>query len=204
MLPSGLVCRDEQRRADILSHPTLNGIDFVEFVHPDVVVVHFLKPLPSPPQSDPDGAYGLTTHPEQVVIVGGTRIVGIKALQVELVDDHLEIQVNQAGDFSDYEFLLGYERQDDGSLLRVVKDLDEVFSRTLISFKAGCPVDFDCRKVEICPPEPAEEPLNDYLAKDYASFRQLLLDRIPQLNPDWLERNPSDLGIAARRAHLDY
>jgi hypothetical protein len=36
----------------------------------------------------------------------------------------------------------------------------------------------------------------DYLAKDYASFRRLLLDLLPQLNPDWVERNPSDLGIA--------
>jgi len=34
------------------------------------------------------------------------------------------------------------------------------------------------------------------LAKDYSSFRRLLIDLIPQLNPNWLERNPSDLGIA--------
>ena len=34
------------------------------------------------------------------------------------------------------------------------------------------------------------------MAKDYASFRRLLLDLLPQLNPDWIERNPSDLGIA--------
>ena len=36
----------------------------------------------------------------------------------------------------------------------------------------------------------------DYLAKDYASFRRLLIDLIPQLNPAWMERNPSDLGIS--------
>ncbi|KHE93414.1 MAG: Baseplate J-like protein [Candidatus Scalindua brodae] len=36
----------------------------------------------------------------------------------------------------------------------------------------------------------------DYLARDYASFRQLLLDLIAQRNPDWLERNPADIGIA--------
>ena len=34
------------------------------------------------------------------------------------------------------------------------------------------------------------------MAKDYASFRQLLVDLIPQLNPGWIERNPSDLGMA--------
>jgi len=36
----------------------------------------------------------------------------------------------------------------------------------------------------------------DYLAKDYASFRQLMLDRLAALAPDWRERNPADLGIA--------
>jgi hypothetical protein len=190
------ICRDEQRRADILKHPTLNGIDFVEFVAPNLLVVTFLKPLPLPPQSDPDGAYDLTTHPEQIIIQGGTRIVGIKVSKVTPKDDHLELQVNQAGDFSNYELWLGYQLQADGSLQQVIKELDPVFSTALINFKAGCPVEFDCRQVEVCPPTPAEEPLIDYLAKDYASFRQLLLDRIPQLNPDWLERNPSDLGIA--------
>ena len=45
-------CRDAQRRADVLAHPSLNGIDFVEYAHrpadplPHVLVVHFLKELP--------------------------------------------------------------------------------------------------------------------------------------------------------------
>ena len=32
----------------------------------------------------------------------------------------------------------------------------------------------------------------DYLAKDYASFRRLMLDRLSVLVPDWRERNPAD------------
>ena len=36
----------------------------------------------------------------------------------------------------------------------------------------------------------------DYLAKDYASFRRLMLDRLALLVPDWRERNPADLGVA--------
>ena len=35
----------------------------------------------------------------------------------------------------------------------------------------------------------------DYLAKDYASFRQLMLDRISVLSPSWQEQNPADIGI---------
>ena len=35
-----------------------------------------------------------------------------------------------------------------------------------------------------------------YLAKDYASFRQLMLDRLSVIMPEWTERNPADIGIA--------
>ncbi|UCC61655.1 MAG: putative baseplate assembly protein, partial [Anaerolineae bacterium] len=36
----------------------------------------------------------------------------------------------------------------------------------------------------------------DYLAKDYESFRRLMLDRLSQLVPDWREQSPADLGHA--------
>lgn len=36
----------------------------------------------------------------------------------------------------------------------------------------------------------------DYLAKDFASFRQLMLDQIALLIPDWQEQHPADLGNA--------
>ncbi len=36
----------------------------------------------------------------------------------------------------------------------------------------------------------------DYLAKDYASFRRLILDHLSQLVPDWKEETPADLGHA--------
>ncbi len=202
MMPLHPICRDEQRRADILVHPELNGIDYVEYEHrpndpnPHVLVVTFLKSLPDPPHSDPDGAYDLTAQPEWIAVAGGARIVAIEVVGAQVVGDLLEIYVDRAGDFSDYELLLGWELQPDGSWGHVTPNLDEHFSRTLINFKAGCPVDFDCRPIEYCPPTPADEPPIDYLAKDYASFRQLLLDRISQLNPDWLERNPADIGMA--------
>ena len=60
---------------------------------------------------------------------------------------------------------------------------------------ASCPTDADCLPAP-CPPLVRVEPVLDYLAKDYASFRRLLLDLLPTLNPDWVERSPADLGIA--------
>lgn len=38
-------------------------------------------------------------------------------------------------------------------------------------------------------------PLIDYLAKDYESFRQLMLDRLSATLPAWQERHATDLGI---------
>lgn len=202
MIDLGTICRDQRRRGDILVHPELNGMDYVEYEYrsaeqpPHVLVVHFLKPLPDAPYSNPDGAYGLTTHLETVHVLGGARIVGIEVVEVKLAGEHLEIVLDRTGDFSDYQLLLGWQRLAGGGWGPVVPYLDPQFSRTLVNFKAGCPVDFDCRAAKYCPPKVEDEPLIDYMAKDYASFRQLLLDRIPQLNPDWLERSPADIGIA--------
>lgn len=44
-------------------------------------------------------------------------------------------------------------------------------------------------------PRPAAALGIDYLAKDYASFRQLMLDRLASVVPDWKERNAADVGV---------
>jgi hypothetical protein len=73
---------------------------------------------------------------------------------------------------------------------------DPVLSEINFSFKVECPSDFDCKPKCICPPAPRAEPDINYLAKDYASFRQLMLDRMALLSPQWTERNAADLGVA--------
>src|SRR5262249_36052163 len=44
--------------------------------------------------------------------------------------------------------------------------------------------------------EARREPEIDYLARDYASFRRLMLDRMALLLPAWQEQSPADAGIA--------
>ena len=104
----------------------------------------------------------------------------------------LVVRTDSYGDFSLY-------------TLRLVQGLgmddpppafDPVLAAIEFSFKAECPTPFDCHHVPACPPEPREAPLVNYLAKDYASFRRLMLDRMAQLVPEWRERNPADLGVA--------
>ncbi len=179
------VCADDERRADLVRGPfppsvDLNGIDFVDVAPTDhtILRITFLKPIPA-------GAYGTLVDPARITIEGGTRIVGIKAIAASIESASvLRVDVDQGGDYSPYVLTLPE-----------VPELDPVRRSVVFSFMASCPTNIDCRPLP-CPPQELVEPLLDYLAKDYASFRRMLLDLLPTLNPDWVEHNPSDLGIA--------
>ena len=63
---------------------------------------------------------------------------------------------------------------------------DPLLAAVDFSFKVDCPSDFDCAPTHALPARADRaEPDIDYLAKDYASFRQLMLDRLASLMPDW-------------------
>ena len=64
------------------------------------------------------------------------------------------------------------------------------------SFKAGCPSDLDCQPPPpLCPPLAGDAPPIDYLAKDFLSFRQALLDFSALRYPHWQERSEADFGV---------
>jgi hypothetical protein len=185
------VCEDDQqRRADVLAHPTLNGIDYVEVDPADhrILRVFFLKPVPpanAANPTDPEDAYGIRVNLNGVTIAGGVRVVGIRPVSAtRQPDGHIDLVVTEGGDFSTYTLTID------------VPALDPVLARVEFSFMAACPVDFDCRTGHLCPPRTEEDPSLDYLAKDYASFRRMLLDLAPRVNPSFIERNPSDLMVA--------
>jgi hypothetical protein len=185
-------CDSERRRAALSSHPTLKGIDFLE-VSPDQqeLSLHFVPAAAGvtkaivPP--------GLTAG--NVEITGGVRITGIRVVGVRVPDDRPGVLVvrvtddtdatNGVGDFSPY-------------TLRLVDvpGLDPLFAEVSFSFKAGCPTDLDCEPQRDCPPEPLPEPEIDYLAKDFASFRRLIFDRMAAIMPGWTERNAADTQVA--------
>jgi hypothetical protein len=68
----------------------------------------------------------------------------------------------------------------------------------------------DCKAEEPAPEPELPPPAIDYLAKDYESFRQLMLDRLTITMPNWRERSPADLGVmlvevlAYAADHLSY
>ena len=95
------------------------------------------------------------------------------------------VRLDKPGDFSTY-------------TLRLVglPEIDPYYDHVDFSFKVNCPSDLDCRAGSVCAPPERQEPEINYLAKDYASFRQLLFDRLALIMPDWQERHVPDLGVA--------
>lgn len=188
-------CKNNIRREAVrnLTPPTLNGIDYLEVVSHDqqTLAVHFIHPLPG--QSNGVPAAPVLTK-DNFVIEGGARIRGIHVdLEITVAGELTTLHVNVAGDFSIYTLRLATSAAHPETPPAA---FDPQLAAIDFSFKVECPSDFDCKPKTICPPPRRSEPVIDYLAKDYSSFRRLMLDRLSLLMPDWRERNPADLQIA--------
>lgn len=177
---------------DDADKPFLNGIDFLEIDAADqrVLHVHFVHPLPGQrggvPAGDPLAA-------SNFAVEGGVRISGITIQAVVATTGPVvTLRVDRAGDFSPYALRLIASLLDDVP----PPGFDPVLSHVTFSFKVHCAADTDCVTRVECPPEQGSAPHLDYLAKDYASFRRLLLDRLATTLPDWRDRSPADMGIA--------
>ena len=190
-------CCDELRRAALgnpVQNPNgLNGIDFLEVVDHDaptklmrqrLLKVHFVNDLSGGPLTKAN-----------VRIAGGERITNIVVKNVTTgmapEANVLTVEVNQPGDFSIYTLQIVQDAQH----LQPPPGYDPILSEIDFSFKVECPSDFDCKSTRVCPPPPRNEPEINYLAKDYSSFRRLMLDRISVLSPQWTERHAADLGV---------
>jgi Baseplate J-like protein len=182
-------CVDEERRRDVAEPTsTFNGIDWVEVDPADQKILHvgFLHPLPGQgggiPASPPLGV-------ANVAVSGGERITGVRTRTVTAAGNVLTVTVDRAGDFSPYLLRLVRSTVDH----RAPAGFDPVLSAQRFSFKANCPSPLDCKPDdgEAPPADPPGPPI-DYLAKDYAGFRRLMLDRLATLLPGWTERSPAD------------
>lgn len=131
-------------------------------------------------------------NPLSYSLTGGQRIFP-RILRADLVppgsppsggNGPVILTLDQIGDFSIY------------SLTVAGPDIDPFFSSARFSFRLACDDRFDCRQpVVAAAPAPELPVVIDYLTKDYASFRQALLDFIPTRLPGWTERSEADFGM---------
>jgi hypothetical protein len=207
------LCCSDARRAALEQRPDLNGIDYLEVGDLDPteldaaeaaeyaalpvaerdrllwqrrLELFFVNPLlPVHLASLTDANFSITggERPE-------FRTVALTVLSTAA--QSMVLRASKRGDFSTYRLAVVTPGDPDLSPPPV---LDPLASAVDFSFKVQCPSDFDCAPQRVCPPEPAPAPQLDYLAKDYASFRRLMLDRMAALAPGWRERHAADLGV---------
>lgn len=200
-------CCEENRRALVDAHPSLNGIDHLEVLDLDAppgsprqrtLLVRLLKPVPA----------GLS--PDNLSISGGERIrqvrvewLGIASappaqanaaeqallLALDEPDHVLVVRTDSDGDHSTYSLLLHQA----GALDTPLADFDPRLSAVDFAFKVECPSDFDCKPQHNCPEPLAPATDINYLARDYASLRRLVMDRLARQMPGWRDRSPADL-----------
>ncbi len=189
------LCCDERRRDAARAQTTLNGIefnglDYLEVVDETILLLHFIHPLRA----------GVVSK-ENVQISGGESIPQITVLDVALFTGQeaaesaeerghrsriLKVTADRPGDYSIYTLSV---KADPRRLI-----LDPMLST--IEFTFRLPADaLDCAQEQLCVPETQFLPVIDYMAKDYNSFRQLMLDRMSALMPQWTERSPADAGV---------
>ncbi|WP_287130453.1 hypothetical protein [Candidatus Cyanaurora vandensis] len=172
----------KDRRRQLLTSTTRNGLDFVEILSLDqrTLRLHFLNPV---------AVSGTVT---QIIITGGETIPEIQPLPMQAGDwatdwagrPLLTLTVLEPGDFSRY------------TLTVVSPVLDPFFHHVEFSFKALCPSDLDCdTPSEPCPLPVDDPPPIDYLAKDFLSFREALLAFSALRYPEWRERTEADFGV---------
>jgi predicted phage baseplate assembly protein len=197
ILKTSEICRDDTTRRQAIrategKQDGLNGIDYIDVSEDQrTLTVFFL--LKAPEQE---------LQPGNVRIDGGRRVRNIKVLEVTFCrnedperDDCMKVKVDKPGDFSTYTLCLVEADQYGRPTETPLKGFDLRYVCVDFSFKANCPSDLDCQAVDICPPGTLVEPEINYLAKDYASFRQLILDRLALIMPDWQERHIPDISI---------
>ena len=175
----------------------LNGIDFVEVLDQDAPSEELRQRLIDVTFIRPDGAVDASSpllNHDNFRITGGTRVTKISVEEVAAGPDDrtLRLTLDKAGDFSVYELSLHAE----ATLDEPPENMDRALSRVAFSFKLDCPSSFDCKPEAGAAEAPAAEPALNYLAKDYESFRQLMLDRMATTIPAWQERSPADLGVS--------
>jgi hypothetical protein len=183
-----LDCRTSLRH-DAARRAGLNGLDFVEVADDQRSIdLWFVGHAPD-------------LAKENVRIDGGRRVTGIVVTGVQRcgeedpeLDKCVRVFVDRPGDFSTYVLSI-VESSEGRPTDEPLEGFDPRLARLPFSFKVNCPSELDCAPVDSCPPPVLDEPDISYLAKDYASFRQLIFDRLSLVTPDWTERHVPDLGV---------
>lgn len=183
--PTPYRCDDaDGRRQLTLAAGTLNGIDDVQVGGGyRTLLVQCLRALPPGLRGDAVRVLPAGSPPNQPVEV-------IWACPAPEMDEPLSpdpallvVRVAAPGDPAPYRLVI------------TDPSFDPRLAEAVFSFGVDCAGDLDCVDTVACVPERTAEPVIDYLSRDYAGLRQLLLDRLSVISPAWTDRNAADVGV---------
>ncbi|MEL6655218.1 MAG: baseplate J/gp47 family protein [Bacteroidota bacterium] len=181
----------EDRLQALLEQTEVTGIDFT-YVHSTQVrldVYFFLDPA----TLDVSPIGSLLEEQIRIRRASDNQLVEIDNFEWNDVDGQnvLTIYTIEPGDFSRY--LLSLVDPVSGE---DVFWIDPYYNNYNFTFKANCPSDLDCKlATRDCPPEDVVDYPVNYLARDFWSYRQALLDFASDRYPDWKDRLAPDGGM---------
>jgi hypothetical protein len=189
------------RRQKIREQSTFNGLDYLEAETVSVGVqqwpkltVYLLNKLGS-----------LRPGLGNVRVTGRRGRVGVHqvtAIHTEAkdADDRLEVLLALPAPWNPGSYTLELLRADkfEEPTDQVLDGIDPRYARLEFSLHPECPADLDCAVVAACDSDAfsMDEPVINYLAKDYASFKRVIFDRLALVMPEWRERHVPDVGVA--------
>lgn len=168
---------DERREALAASSAPVNGIAGIE-VAGATARLRFVKALPGP-----GGVPTTALGPSDFTVTGGDRIRGVAVESVTPNGGALDLTFSREGDFSVYTLAIDAD----------LPGFDPILREIPFRFRVHCDTDLDCEVGPDLPPAPPPEPRLDYLARDFQSYRAMMLDRLAVTTPEMTERNAASL-----------
>lgn len=207
-------CPNETRKDLVRANGLLNGMDFLEVLDDEApagslrqqtLFVRCFLPVTTLNKNHVriDGgvrvtpvnvvwAHAASNVPAGLLTVAEQTFINQRFPTAQQRQRVLLVRTDVRGDFSTYRLrLVSAANPDDPP-----PGFDRLLASVAFSFKVECDSEFDCKTETVCPEPVTPAPQINYLAKDYLSFRQLMLDRLAVIMPDWQERNPADVGVA--------
>ncbi|MGL5793693.1 MAG: putative baseplate assembly protein, partial [Waterburya sp.] len=172
------------RLKDENGQPLLNGIDYLEVsVDRQSILVYCIHSVTNT---------DLEKENFQIESVDGLGEENISVESVNVDDNVITLGIRPSSDRSIYKLQI---IEADAESLQPWQGFDPQLFQVEFSFGVSEVSEFDCESLPPSPDLPPPTPTIDYLAKDYGSFRQLMLDRLAVTMPEWKERSPADLGV---------
>jgi hypothetical protein len=180
----------DRRRTAISQHPTQIGLDFIQGNADQLELQLYFIPAATGVSKD---VVPVNIQPENILIAEG-----LNAIPSSITASSIERRANEnllVIYLSDWTFRDRAAIENAIYTLELINipNLDRFFARATFSLKTNPISEFDSLTSPPRSPEPSPELEINYLARDYGSFRQLMLDRLSVLMPQWKDPHVANL-----------